>query len=242
MEKFEPFKPDEETIESCLDGFEARLLCHDIQNCEKKRHWCQALVGEAGRNIIKDLPIRTTWPRVKQELIEILGERDPKDKAFETLINYRRSDKGLVEIAADILTKAAKASDDRETQVKLGLKAFLKAIPQSLAKELRRKHFNSVRDALEEARFLQRVQMEESAASDQVLTVGEERSSQSSVVDDCIKRLEARGLIGGKRERPNRFGRGCWCCGEEGHFLMQCPTIIRNRASQRGAPEKQGNE
>ena len=67
MEKFEPFKPDEETIESWLDGFEARLLCHDnITSNYRKRHWCQALVGEAGRSIIKKLPIRATWDQVKK--------------------------------------------------------------------------------------------------------------------------------------------------------------------------------
>ena len=49
MDKFGLFKPDEETIKAWLDAFEARLLCHDIQATDKKRHRCQALVGEAGR-------------------------------------------------------------------------------------------------------------------------------------------------------------------------------------------------
>ena len=53
MEKFGPFRPDEETIEQWLDGFEARLLCHGITANDRKRHWCQALVGQAGRSIIK---------------------------------------------------------------------------------------------------------------------------------------------------------------------------------------------
>ena len=47
MEKYETFKPDEETIEAWLSGFEVRLLCHNIQAAEKKRNWCQALVGES---------------------------------------------------------------------------------------------------------------------------------------------------------------------------------------------------
>ena len=34
MEKFEQFKPDEETIESWLDGFEARFL-QTVQDSEK---------------------------------------------------------------------------------------------------------------------------------------------------------------------------------------------------------------
>ena len=89
MEKFEQFKPDEETIESWLDGFEARLLCHNIQTCEKKRNWCQALVGEAGRSIIKKLPRAATWDEVKRELYDVLGEADPKERAIEGLFQYK---------------------------------------------------------------------------------------------------------------------------------------------------------
>ena len=83
MEKFEQFKPDEETIESWLDGFEARLLCHNIQSCEKKRNWCQALVSEAGRSIIKKLPRAATLDEVKRELCDVLGEADPKERVIE---------------------------------------------------------------------------------------------------------------------------------------------------------------
>ena len=74
MDKYGSFKPDEETIESWLDGFEARLLCHNINACNQKRHWCQALVGEAGRNILKKVPVRATWNQIKQELCNFLEE------------------------------------------------------------------------------------------------------------------------------------------------------------------------
>ena len=65
-----------------MDGFEARLLCHSIQTCEKKRNWCQALVGEAGHSIIKKLPHAATWDEVKRELCDVLGEADPKERAI----------------------------------------------------------------------------------------------------------------------------------------------------------------
>ena len=147
MEKYEQFKPDEETIESWLDGFEARLLCHNLQSCEKKRNWCQVLVGEAGRSIIKKLPRAATWDKVKRELCDVLGEADPKERAIEGLLLYKPKGKGLGEIAADIITKAARATDDVDMQAKLGLKAFLKAIPGSIGCELRLKNFQSVREA-----------------------------------------------------------------------------------------------
>ena len=134
MEKFEQFKPDEETIESWLDGFEARLLCHNILSSEKKRNWCQALVGVAGRIIIRKLPCTATWDEVKKELCDVLGEADPKERAIEGLLQYKPKGIVLGEIAADIITKAARATDDVAMQAKLGLKAFVKAIPESICR------------------------------------------------------------------------------------------------------------
>ena len=254
MEKFEQFKPDEETIESWLDGFEARLLCHNIQFFEKKRNWCQALVGEAGKSIIKKLPHAATRDEVKRELCDVLGEADPKERAIEGLLQYKPKDKGLCEIAADIITKAARATDDVAMQAKLGLKAFLKAIPESIGRELRRKHFHSVREALQEAKFLQTIQDNEDLEKGKVLTVAkkeekpkENRVDLEQVVGECLKQLQAQANVGGKTERPGNAVRGkfrCWCCGEEGHFLRQCPTVKRNRAVQNEAtrPKKSKNK
>ena len=254
MEKFEQFKPDEETIESWLDGFEARLLCHNIQSCEKKCNWCQALVGEAGRSIIKKLPRTATWEEVKRELCDVLGEADPKERAIEGLLQYKPKDKGLGEIAAVIITKAARATDDVDMQANLGLKAFLKAIPESIGRELRRKHFQSVWEALLEAKFLQTIQDNEDLEKGKVLTVAKEeekprenRVDLEQVVGECLKQLQAQANVGGKNKRPGNAVRGkirCWCCGEEGHFLRQCPTVKRNRAAQNEAtrPKKSKNK
>ena len=52
MEKLEVYRPDEETIEAWLEKFEIRLQCHGITAVDKKKHWCQALIGEAGQSII----------------------------------------------------------------------------------------------------------------------------------------------------------------------------------------------
>ena len=168
------------------------------------------------------------------------------------MINYKPGQKGLGEIATDILVKASKATDDAEMQLKLGLKAFLKAVPESIGRDLRRKHFRSVREALEEARFLQQVQ-EEEAIKEQILAASVEQAKgqeimeegktlpckeNSSLVESVIDQLEKRGLIGSKREgvpkgRGNRNRVTCWCCGELGHVLMQCPIVKKNRSEQK---------
>ena len=211
-------------------------------------------MGEAGRSIIRKLPRTATWDEVKRELCDVLRETDRKEWAIEGLLQYKPKGKGLGEIAADIITKAARATDDVAMQAKLVLKVFLKAIPESIGRELRRKHFQSVREALQEARFLQTIQDREDLEKWKVLTVAKEeekpkenRVDLEQVVGECLKQLQAQANLGGKNERPGNAVRGkfrCWCCGEEGHFLMQCPTVKKNQAAQNEAtrPRKSENE
>ena len=85
MEKYEKYNPDEETIEAWLKGFEIQLLCNNITAADCKCNWCRALVGEAGNSIIEKLPQAATWAEVKAELCSVLGEGEPKKRAFEIL-------------------------------------------------------------------------------------------------------------------------------------------------------------
>ena len=64
-------------------------------------------------------------------------------------------------MATDIMAKAAIASYDTDLQTQLGLKAFLQAVPRNIGRELRRRHLDSVKEALDEARFLQSVEKDE---------------------------------------------------------------------------------
>ena len=98
-------------------------------------------MGEAGRSIIQKLPRRATWDEVKRELCDVLGEADAKERAIEGLLKYKPKDIGLGGIAADIIAKAARATEDVNMQARLGLKAFLKVVPESIGCELRRMHF-----------------------------------------------------------------------------------------------------
>ena len=89
MEKYEKYNPDEETIEAWLKGFEIRLLCNNITAADSKRNWCRALVGEAGNSIIEKLPQAATWAEIKAELCSVLGDGEPKKRAFEILSRYK---------------------------------------------------------------------------------------------------------------------------------------------------------
>ena len=144
MDKYDKYNPDEETIEAWLKGFEIRLLCNNIAGEERKRNWCRSLVGEAGNSIIEKLPHTADWTEIKKELCTVLGEGDPKKRAFEVLSSYKPKGKGLGEMATEIMAKAELATSDADLQTQLGLKAFLQAVPRNIGRELRRRHFDSV--------------------------------------------------------------------------------------------------
>ena len=69
------------------------------------------------------------------------------------------------------MAQAAIATNDADLQTQLGLKAFLQAVPRNIGRELRRRHFNSVKEALDEAHFLQSAEEEEDRDSGKICTV-----------------------------------------------------------------------
>ena len=240
MEKYEKYNPDEETIEAWLKGFEIRLLCNNITAADCKRNWCRALVRDTGNSVIERLPQAATWVEIKEELCSVLGDGEPKKRAFEILSQYKPKGKGLGEMAFDIMAKAAIATNDADLQTQMGLKAFLQNVPESIGRELRRRHFASVREALAEARFLQSVEEDEDRGNGKVFTVKEEvkpvqelKVDLNQVVEACMKQLQALQANKRQSERPrsDRKRLRCWCCGEKGHLLRACPVVQQNRTA-----------
>ena len=241
MDKYDKYNADEETIEAWLKGFEIRLLCNNITAADRKRNWCRSLVGEADNSIIEKLPQSADWTEIKQERCGVLGEGDHKKKAFEILSSYKPKGKGLGEMATEIMAKAALATSDADLQTQLGLKAFLQAVPRNIGRELRRRHFVSVKEALKEARFLQSVEEDENRASSKIFTVEsdptpsveEPKPDIQQIVKACIKQMQAQQPREQRSKRPRSSRRKlrCWCCGEEGHTLRECPVIQQNKAA-----------
>ena len=248
MDKYDKYNPDEETIEAWLKGFEIRLLCNNIAGAERKRNWCRSLVGEAGNSIIEKLPHTADWTEIKKELCAVLGEGDPKKRAFEVLSSYKPKGKGLGEMATEIMAKAELATSDADLQTQLGLKAFLQAVPRNIGRELRRRHFDSVKEALKEARFLQSVEEEENRGSGKIFTVEadsipsveEPKPDIQQIVEACMKQMQAQQPRKERSERPGyaRKRRRCWCCGQKGHLVRACPLIQQNKAACKQKAEK----
>ena len=141
MEKVEQFEIGKDTIEDWLDGFEARLEALEIRNEQKKIRWCKAVIGNAGRGILKNADGNRSWEQVKAELRRFLGEEDGRTAACRNLRQYRAGNKTLGEIAADILGYARGAADEEDVQQRLAVETFLGAIPWKIAKELKRKNY-----------------------------------------------------------------------------------------------------
>ena len=247
VDKCDKYNPDEETIEAWLKGFEIWLLCHNISEADRKRNWCRSLVGEAGNSIIEKLPQAATWAEVKEELCSVLGEGNPKKRAFEVLSHYKPKGKGLGEMATDIMAKDSLATSDADLQAQLGLKAFLQAVPRNIGRELRRRHFASVKEALKEARFLQSVMEEDEDRESgevfkdkkEVKPVKEPKVDINRVVEACMRQLQTLQACKKQSERPDaRRRRRCWCYGQKGHLVRACPLVQRNKAAWKQKAEK----
>ena len=239
MEKFEKYNPDEETIEAWLKSFEIRLLCHNITGADCKRNWCRSLVGEAGNLLIEKLPQAATWPEIKEELCSVLGENDPKGRAFENLLSYKPRGKNLGEMATDIMAKAAIATYDTDLQTQLGLKVFLQAVPRHIGQKLRRMHFSSVKEALKEARFLQSIEKDENCRSGNIFSVEAEPLEErlkveiKQIVEACFKQMQAQQPQKEQSERPRMPQKKLWCwhCREMGHIVRGCPVIQKDETA-----------
>ena len=156
------------------------------------------------------------------------------------------------EMASDIMAKAAIATNDADLQTQLGLKAFLQAVPRNIGRELRCRHFNSVKEALNEACFLQSVEEDEDCDSGKIFTV--EAEAKPSVeepkldiqqsVEACMKQMQAQQpkKEQSKRLRSSRRKLRCLCWGEEGHTLKECPIIQQNRAAYFKQPAEEQTE
>ena len=113
-------------------------------------------------------------------------------------------------------------------------------MPTYIGRELRRRHFASVKEALDEARFLQSAEEEESRASGKIFTVeadskpSEEKPQMDvqKIVEACMKKMQAQQPKQEQSERPrSRRKLRCWCCGEEGHTLRECPVVQQNKTA-----------
>ena len=153
MEKINEYKVEVDTIDDWLDEFDATLEAVNIRDNGKKIKWCRAVIGSVGRGVLKNVDPNFNWDQVKGELRRYLGEEDNRAAAWRRLKHYKAGDKSLGEIAADLLGHARAAATE-DVQQRLAVDAFLEAIPWKVAREVKKKKPDTLKKALEEAKFL----------------------------------------------------------------------------------------
>ena len=105
---------------------------------------------------------------------------------------------------------------------------------------------------MDEARFLQSVEEDEDCDNGKVFTIEAEAKSPvegpkvdiQQIVEAFMKQMQIQQPKKEQSERPRSSRRKirCWCCGEEGHTLKECPVIQQNRAAYFKQPAEEQAE
>ena len=247
MEKINEFKVEVDTIDDWLDEFDARLVAVNIRDNAKKVNWCRAVIGSAGRGVLKNVDPNLTWDQVKAELRRYLGEEDNRAAAWRRLKYYKAADKSLGEIAADLLGHAKAAATEEDVQQRLAVDAFLEAIPWKVAREVKKKKPDTLKKALEEAKFLGVLDEEEQKKKKLELNTTMETQKNRKRESDRNPRMTCyncgqEGHIAWKCPEQERRKTECYACGEEGHIARYCPLWTEWRDNQRKERRRNSEE
>ena len=140
---------------------------------------------------------------------------------------YKAAEKSLGEIAADLLGYAKAVATEEDVQQRLAVDAFLEAIPWKVAREVKKKKPDTLKKALEEAKFLGVLEEEEQKKKEL-----EVNASTEIQVNKAEKPAE------GQRQTYEDKGTGrnrvttCYKCGQEGHIAWRCPQQERKKKIQ----------
>ena len=103
-----------------------------------------------------------------------MGEDNPKTVTWKKLRSYKAKGKCFGEIASEVRELAVKAADEGGVQERLAVEAFLGAIPWHIAREIRVKGIESLKEALEEAKLWKVLEEEEEEGKKRIQAVVEE--------------------------------------------------------------------
>ena len=179
------------------------------------------MIRSIGRRILKGLPERDGWAETNEELRRYLGEGDSCAAVWKKLRGYQARKKCFGEIASEVRELAVKVADEEDVRVRLGVKAFLGAIPLHFAKEIRMKKIENLEEALEEAKTRRAIEEEE----------GRKKKVHAAAEEGGVARQGQN--MDPSRERRPRGDPIYWGCGERGHTLRECPLWQEFRKDMR---------
>ena len=140
---------------------EQRFQLGQVDTDRAKITWCQLLIGATGSSILASLEDGATWEAAKETLLSRLGAGSVRDEAWASLKQLKRGSKEIIELASEA-EKLAKRLHPRneEAAERQAVDAFLSALDQPLAAEVRKLGHNNMEEVVAATRRIERILQE----------------------------------------------------------------------------------
>ena len=144
-----------------LAELEQRFQLGQVETDRAKITWCQLLIGTTGSRIIASLEDGATWEAAKETLLSRLGAGSVRDEAWASLEQLKRGSKEIIELAGEAEKLAKRMHPrDEEAAERHAVDAFLSALDQPLAAEVRKLGYNNMEEVVAAARRIERILQE----------------------------------------------------------------------------------
>ena len=141
---------------------EQRFQLGQVDTDRAKFTWCQLLIGVTGSSILASLEDGATWEAAKETLLSRLGAGGSvRDEAWASLKQLKRGSKEIIELAGEAEKLAKRLHPrDEEAAERHAVDAFLSALDQPLAAEVRKLGYNNMEEVVAAARRIERILQE----------------------------------------------------------------------------------
>ena len=144
-----------------LAELEQRFQLGQVDTDRAKITWCQLLIGTTGSSILASLEDGATWEAAKETLLSRLGAGSVRDEAWASLKQLKRGSKEIIELAGEAEKLAKRLHPrDEEAAERHAVDAFLSALDQPLAAEVRKLGYNNMEEVVAAARRIERILQE----------------------------------------------------------------------------------
>ena len=141
---------------------EQRFQLGEVEADRAKITWCQLLIGATGNSILARLDDETTWETAKETLLSRLGEGSIRDEAWVALKHLTKGSKEIIELASEAERLAKRLHPrDAEAAERHSVDAFLSALDQPLAAEVRKLGQNHMEGVVADARRIEKILQEQ---------------------------------------------------------------------------------
>ena len=158
---------------------EQRFQLGQVDTDRAKITWCHLLIGATGNSILASLEDGATWEAAKETLLSRLGAGSVRDEAWASLKQLKRGSKEIIELVgeAEKLTKRLHPRDE-EAAERHTVDAFLSALDQPLAAEVRKLGHSDMEEVVSAARRTERILQEQPTSRSDTLMESMNRQIQ----------------------------------------------------------------